>query len=570
VTSGQKFNASDAALPGHDFAWTYDDIGNRKTAVTNGQTATYTSTSLNQYSGRTVPGAVDVLGAATTGSTVTVSANGGTPQATTRSGELFFQQLAVDNASSAQLPSIKVTGVKNNVGTGGEDAVTEITKTPFVAQTPEGFGYDSDGNLTSDARWTYTWDGENRLIALQTSAAAATAGAPNQKLEFAYDGQGRRVSKKVSNWSGSSWALASQTLFLYDGWNMVAELNALSGNAAVRTYVWGLDLSGSAQGAGGVGGLLVASDGANTCFAAMDGNGNVAAYVTAGGGTTVASHDYNAFGETIMAEGAAVGVFPWGFSTKYAESESGLLYYGLRYYNAGTGRWLTRDSIEEQGGANLYAFVGNNAANFVDALGQRPISFYFDAFINGNRGSWLPEPGPNVANYYFKTDERDFGQFNAASRNARLFSFGSIESTKIGQAENGGASALSDTGDSHRRRLLTPLTWGPEETKKASLATNTVTVKDGPCETTVSITAGASYPFISVAPNIDYHVEFTFKKLGNGRISVQVKGSRNNFPDYEGSVDGTLRYQWKSPSSGPGLINLNTSTSFEKGFEIQE
>jgi YD repeat-containing protein len=31
----------------------------------------------------------------------------------------------------------------------------------------ESLGYDDDGNLTSDARWTYTWDAENRLIAME-------------------------------------------------------------------------------------------------------------------------------------------------------------------------------------------------------------------------------------------------------------------------------------------------------------------------------------------------------------------------------------------------------------------
>ena len=43
--------------------------------------------------------------------------------------------------------------------------------------------------------------------------------------------------------------------FVYDGWNLMAELNATN-NAVIRSFMWGLDLSGSPQGAGGVGGLL--------------------------------------------------------------------------------------------------------------------------------------------------------------------------------------------------------------------------------------------------------------------------------------------------------------------------
>jgi hypothetical protein len=56
-------------------------------------------------------------------------------------------------------------------------------------------GYDLDGNLTSDGRWTYTWDAENRLTSMQTQPAAAVAGVPNVKLQFAYDAQGRRIQK---------------------------------------------------------------------------------------------------------------------------------------------------------------------------------------------------------------------------------------------------------------------------------------------------------------------------------------------------------------------------------------
>lgn len=57
------------------------------------------------------------------------------------------------------------------------------------------------------------------------------------------------------------------------------------------------------------------------------------------------------------------------FSTKYQDVESGLLYYGYRWYNPSTGRWLSRDPIAEKGGVNLYGFVGNDAINHFDAQG---------------------------------------------------------------------------------------------------------------------------------------------------------------------------------------------------------
>jgi RHS repeat-associated protein len=43
--------------------------------------------------------------------------------------------------------------------------------------------------------------------------------------------------------------------------------------------------------------------------------------------------------------------------------------YGYRYYDPVTGRWPSRDPIEESGGINLYGFVGNDGANWIDVLG---------------------------------------------------------------------------------------------------------------------------------------------------------------------------------------------------------
>lgn len=54
---------------------------------------------------------------------------------------------------------------------------------------------------------------------------------------------------------------------------------------------------------------------------------------------------------------------------KYHDDESDLIYYGYRYNNPTHGRWLSRDPIEENGGHNLYAFVGNRPVGSIDPLG---------------------------------------------------------------------------------------------------------------------------------------------------------------------------------------------------------
>lgn len=81
--------------------------------------------------------------------------------------------------------------------------------------------------------------------------------------------------------------------------------------------------------------------------------------------------EYGPFGELIREAGAKKDAFNFRFSTKYEDAETGLLYYGFRYYDAETGRWLSRDPIQERGGLNLYGMVGNSPINFIDYLGLR-------------------------------------------------------------------------------------------------------------------------------------------------------------------------------------------------------
>jgi RHS repeat-associated protein len=51
--------------------------------------------------------------------------------------------------------------------------------------------------------------------------------------------------------------------------------------------------------------------------------------------------------------------------------ESGQLDYGYRYYTSSSGRWISRDPIEEQGGFNFYGFVNNNSLSYFDLLGLK-------------------------------------------------------------------------------------------------------------------------------------------------------------------------------------------------------
>jgi RHS repeat-associated protein len=133
-----------------------------------------------------------------------------------------------------------------------------------------------------------------------------------------------------------------------------------------------MDLSGSMQGAGGVGGLLAFIN-HNSSFIIShyplyDGNGNITEYIDANA-TVVAHYEYDPFGNTTVASEAKANDFPYRFSTKPRDTISGLCYYGYRWYDPLTGRWPSRDPIQEMGGLNLYGFVSNGGINSVDVLG---------------------------------------------------------------------------------------------------------------------------------------------------------------------------------------------------------
>ncbi len=117
---------------------TFDGIGNRISMSTNGRAATWTPNSVNQYTSRTVPGAVDIFG--TANEEATVSVNGQTP---VRQGKYFHQELPADNSEFAVRLNTEIVATN-----GGQTTI--VTGRTFLPKTPESFAYDADGNLTAD------------------------------------------------------------------------------------------------------------------------------------------------------------------------------------------------------------------------------------------------------------------------------------------------------------------------------------------------------------------------------------------------------------------------------------
>jgi RHS repeat-associated protein len=373
VVSGKKVRASNASVPGAQFDYAFDAIGNRSAPPAGASGAdVYTANGLNQYTSRTVPGTVNIRGQADPAARVTVN-----EEPAQRLGAEYYAALNVENSNGPVWQPVKVVAAKKAASAANGDEVSEQEGHFYVPERNEGFAYDEDGNLTRDSRWLCEWDAENRLRAMETRPQAIAAGAPRQKLVFRYDAFGRRASKEVydADGDGNLPAVPSRSLsFYYEGWNLIAETGAAM-QKPIRTYLWGQDLSGSKQGAGGIGGLLALCDRstghAETGLPTYDGSGNIVALVKPGTSEVSASFDYGPFGEPIRLTGPMAEPNLFRLSTKYQDSETGLVYYGNRYYQPQSGRWLNRDPIAEIGGMNLYAYVLNSPLNFVDPLGLR-------------------------------------------------------------------------------------------------------------------------------------------------------------------------------------------------------
>jgi len=287
----------------------YDGIGNRRTMTADGRTTTYEANALNQYR-RIVTG-------------------GGSESRF--QGTLYVFNGMVD------------------MGGGGQTAELR---------------YDADGNVTNDGRFAYGWDAENRLITVANGSIV---------VSNTYDYLSRRVAKTVFT---NSSIILQHSSFVYDGWILISELFTDHGSLTTNSYVWGLDLSGSLQGAG-LGGLLCSfnHEPSTMNHFLSDANGNVTALVALDPNhqpLTMTHYSYDPFGNSIPPinhEPSTIPQNPFRFSTKYLDSETGLYYYGYRYYSPELGRWLNRDPMGEDGGENVYGFVGNNPLWRCDATG---------------------------------------------------------------------------------------------------------------------------------------------------------------------------------------------------------
>ncbi len=280
--------------------------------------------------------------------------------------------------------------------------------------------YDDDGNMTSYNGWTFTWDAENRLVLASNGTTV---------VSNAYDYMSRRIVKAANG---------SSRTFLYDGWAMIRE--ATTGET--NNYVYGLDLSGTLQGAGTIGGLLTATrdqeKGLTHCCYAYDANGNVVDLMD-DNGTAVGHYEYDPYGNTTAMSGALASANPFRFSAKYLDDETAMYYYGFRFFLPELGRWASRDPIGEEGFVRLYSggkgpreimrlraasrypsylFVKNSPLALCDPLGLQYCYTWTDPMFGDTVTVCYPEANPDAGNCCSKAKCRQWCTIGATTMRA--------------------------------------------------------------------------------------------------------------------------------------------------------
>jgi RHS repeat-associated protein len=285
----------------------------------------------------------------------------------------------------------------------------------------QAFGYDANGNLTSDGQRTYSWDAENRLVGI------AYPGQPGKATAFTYDGSSRRVAISSTPAGGGS---ATTTSYIWCGSSLCQARDA--SNAPVREYF------GEGEFVPGTPGqpYYYGTDQIGSVRRAFAGAGNAPAY------------SYDPYGNALQ---ATAPVTDFGYAGMFYNADSGLYLTQYRAYDPLAGRWLSRDPIGEASdpAGNLYAYVQGNPVSYVDPFGLDvyPADFY-GPLLPGDCYSPIPmhPPGADVdanmqeaANMFpdpwaFRNAVKNKGKWDYKQQGSQYQNFGNFNYGAAGNA----------------------------------------------------------------------------------------------------------------------------------------
>ena len=231
VVGDQAYEVSGgAARLNEQLHYAFDKAGNLNYRTNNTLIENFQVNTVNELTANTNGGRLTVVG--TTTSIATNVAVNGTNAA--HYGDATFA------ATNMPLTTSYTATASDSLGRHSTNTVTVSITTNTT------FQYDGNGNLTNDGLRNFVYDDENQLIQVSV---------PNQWLtQFAYDGKMRRRIRQECASQNGVWVQTNEVFYVYDG-NLVIQERDVN-NLPTTTYTRGKDLSGSLEGAGGIGGLL--------------------------------------------------------------------------------------------------------------------------------------------------------------------------------------------------------------------------------------------------------------------------------------------------------------------------
>lgn len=337
LQTAARTNVSTQAIL-EEFTYGYDKAGNRTSVTSGTSTTNYPSNELNQTTAEQGFGPTKFSGTINEPALVTVNGQSATVMSTGGSAPYTYDAL-VDLAEGNNTVTIEATDGNGNVASQSYSVT--------VGGVQMQLEYDLNGNLRyeKDASGTvlreFQWDSKNRLLKVIDGISES---------EFLYDGLDRRVRIIETDNSVEQ----SNSVYVWAGSQIAQKRNSTGATVARSYFMQGFE------------------EAANDYYYTRDHLGSIREVVGSNGTTVDAVYDYSPWGEVSKIAGTGAES-DFLYTGHYYHDQSELHLTLHRAYSPELGMWLSRDPIAENGGINLYAYVGNNPVNYTDPFGMAKI-----------------------------------------------------------------------------------------------------------------------------------------------------------------------------------------------------